>query len=405
MKELNTLKEALIATNKSTFSPREILAKNATLGFADKVAVKMWNSMHKVSRGLYSFKDNVNLGCSGDIANNPATSASRTLAVPTNHVAPAKHPATQVNFASCVQSAINDDVYVPAKDDTFVGWGDFSKIKQILSSNLFFPIYISGFSGNGKTIMVEQACAQLKREYIRVQISPETDEDDLIGGFRLINGETIFQKGPIIKAMECGAVLLVDEIDRSSNKIMCLQGVLEGKPIMIKKTGEMIHPASGFTIVATANTKGRGSDDGRYSSSTIIDDAFLERFIVSIEHPHPSQVIEQKIISKHMERYDCKDESIAHRLSVWSEIIRKTFNDEGVDEFIATRRLCHIVKTFSIFRDINIAIAMCISRFDADTQSAFTSLFEKISPTGEVSSQPPAVSPTEVENNSSKAAI
>ena len=287
-----------------------------------------------------------------------------------------------VNLATSVQSVSNDEVYIPKADPTFVPWGEFLTIKKIIQSNQFFPLYISGMSGNGKTMMVEQACAKAKREYVRVQISPETDEDDLIGGFRLINGETVFQKGPVLKAMEAGCILLIDEIDRGTNKIMCLQGVLEGKPVLCKKTGHVIHPAPGFNVIATANTKGRGSDDGRYTAAQIIDDAFVERFVASIDQQYPEYATELKIVKKHMDSFDGIDDKektdFSEKLVAWSAVIRKTYNNEGVDELISTRRLCHIVKAFSIFNKRLDAIKMCISRFDEETHEAFLDLYTKI---------------------------
>jgi MoxR-like ATPase len=272
----------------------------------------------------------------------------------------------------------NDDVYVPSVDPTFVAWGEHASIKKVIQSRMFFPVYISGLSGNGKTMMVEQACAKLKREYIRVQISPETDEDDLIGGFRLVNGETVFHKGPVVKAMERGCILLIDEIDRGSNKIMCLQGVLEGKPILIKKIGEVVAPAPGFNIIATANTKGRGSDDGRYSAASIIDDAFMERFVATIDQPYPNFKTEHNIVKKHLDALDIKDDEFVDKLVGWSAVIRKTYEAEGVDELISTRRLCHIVKAYSVFNDRLTAINMCISRFENETREAFLDLYTKI---------------------------
>ena len=277
-----------------------------------------------------------------------------------------------------INTLCNDDVYVPAVDPTFVAWGEHSTIKKVIQSKMFFPVYISGLSGNGKTMMVEQACAKLNREYIRIQISPETDEDDLIGGFRLINGETVFHKGPVVKAMERGCILLIDEIDRGSNKIMCLQGVLEGKPILIKKIGQMVHPAKGFNVIATANTKGRGSDDGRYSAASIIDDAFMERFIATIDQPYPNFKTEHNIVKKHHDALDIKDDEFVDKLVGWSAVIRKTYEAEGVDELISTRRLCHIIKAYSVFNDRLTAINMCISRFENETREAFLDLYTKI---------------------------
>ena len=287
-------------------------------------------------------------------------------------------PATAVQMASSVTSVGNEERTFAKVDPTFVAWGSYTDIMKIIKSEMFYPTYISGLSGNGKTFMVEQACAKAGREFIRVQINPETDEDDLLGGFRLINGETVFCKGPVLKAMENGAVLLLDEIDRATNKIMCLQGVLEGKPVLVKKTGETIEPAKGFNVIATANTKGKGSEDGRFTAASIIDEAFLERFTISVDQKFPSATIEKKILKKHMDKFDIKDDEFVDRLVTWGDIIRKTFFDDGVDEVISTRRLCHIVQTFSIFTDRMKAIDLCISRFDEDTKEAFLDLYTKV---------------------------
>ena len=287
-------------------------------------------------------------------------------------------PASAVQMASSVTSVGNEERTFAKVDPTFVPWGSYTDIMKIIKSEMFYPTYISGLSGNGKTFMVEQACAKAGREFIRVQINPETDEDDLLGGFRLINGETVFCKGPVLKAMENGAVLLLDEIDRATNKIMCLQGVLEGKPVLVKKTGETIEPAKGFNVIATANTKGKGSEDGRFTAASIIDEAFLERFTISVDQKFPSATIEKKILKKHMDKFDIKDDEFVDRLVTWGDIIRKTFFDDGVDEVISTRRLCHIVQTFSIFTDRMKAIDLCISRFDEDTKEAFLDLYTKV---------------------------
>lgn len=326
---------------------------------------------YKVSRGVYDY--------SRLLAN------VRPTAVTEQPTAAVSRPAV-LKLASAVSSTINEDSYIPDADPTYVKWGFYSDVAQVIKSKTFYPIYIAGLSGNGKTMMVEQACAALGREYVRVQISPETDEDDLIGGFRLLNGETVFAKGPVIKAMERGAILLIDEIDRATNKIMCLQGVLEGKPILIKKTGEVIKPAPGFNVLATANTKGKGSDDGRFVAATIIDEAFLERFVATFEQPYASVATERKIVLNHMEKFGRRDEDFAEKLTTWAEVIRKTFAEDGVDEVISTRRLCHIAHTFQIFEDRLKAVQLCISRFDEDTKTAFLDLYTKIDPMV----QPPA---------------
>lgn len=280
--------------------------------------------------------------------------------------------------AAKMQSIVNQEKTFAKADPTFVPWGAFHDLVKMIKSEMFYPVYVSGLSGNGKTFMVEQACSKLNREFIRVQINPETDEDDLLGGFRLINGETVFSKGPVLKAMENGAILLLDEIDRATNKIMCLQGILEGKPVLVKKTGETISPAPGFNVIATANTKGKGSEDGRFTAASIIDEAFLERFTVAIDQKFPSPSIETKILNNHMSKFGAEDSDFVEKLITWADIIRKTFYDDGVDEVISTRRLCHIAQTYSIFKNRAKAIDLCIARFDEDTKSAFLDLYSKV---------------------------
>ena len=296
----------------------------------------------------------------------------------TSMLQPVESNVIDISPKAKMQSIVNEEKTFAKADPTFVPWGAFNDIVKMVKSEMFFPVYISGLSGNGKTFMVEQACSKLNREFIRVQINPETDEDDLIGGFRLIDGETVFSKGPVLKAMENGAILLLDEIDRATNKIMCLQGILEGKPVLVKKTGETITPKAGFNVIATANTKGKGSDDGRFTAASIIDDAFLERFTVAIDQQFPSPSIETKILNNHMTKFGVEDTDFVEKLVTWADIIRKTFYDEGVDEVISTRRLCHIAQTFSIFNNRTKAIDLCIARFDEDTKSAFLDLYSKV---------------------------
>jgi len=269
-------------------------------------------------------------------------------------------------------------IEVPNKDKMYVSWGFFRDVKQIIESNAFYPLFIAGLSGNGKTMMVEQACADTKRKYVRVNITEETDEDDLIGGFRVVNGETVWCDGPIPQAMKQGAICLIDEIDRGSNKLMCLQAVLEGKPLYIKKTGAVIQPAFGFNIIATANTKGRGSDDGRFTGARILDEAFLERFVATMDQPYPTTAVEKKIVLNAMEAYGNLDGEFADNLVTWAEIIRKTYEDGGVDDLISTRRLVHIARTYGIFGDRKRSIELCISRFDEDTRVAFLDLYTKV---------------------------
>ena len=267
---------------------------------------------------------------------------------------------------------------IPEKDDTFVHFGPFSDLKAIIKSNLFYPTFITGLSGNGKTFGVEQACAQLKRELIRVNITIETDEDDLIGGFRLVDGATVWHNGPVIEALNRGAVLLLDEIDLASNKILCLQPILEGKGIFLKKIGKFIEPAKGFNVIATANTKGKGSDDGRFIGTNVLNEAFLERFPVTFEQDYPAPTTESKILGGIAAKLGVTDTDFCKRLVDWADIIRKTFYDGGIEEIISTRRLVHIIRAYSIFNDKAKAIRVCVNRFDDETKQAFLELYDKV---------------------------
>jgi len=267
---------------------------------------------------------------------------------------------------------------VPQKDATYVPFGFHRDLVTIIQSRSFYPVFISGLSGNGKTTMVEQVCAKLKRDAVRVNITIETDEDDLIGGNTLVNGNVVYREGPVLLAMKRGAVLILDECDRGSNKLMCLQGILEGKPYFNKKTMEIVNPAPGFNIVATANTKGQGSDDGKYMTAQILDDAFLERFAITVEQDYPTLAVEKRIVMKKMDRADKVDEDFASKLVMWAEIIRKTFKEGGVDEVVSTRRLEHIVNAFAMFGNRMKAIDLCISRFDTETKTSFLNLYTKV---------------------------
>ena len=278
----------------------------------------------------------------------------------TSYTAPAAMPAVEQNL-------------IPQKDDSFVKFGNFNDIKKIISSGIFYPTFITGLSGNGKTFSVEQACAQLGRELIRVNITIETDEDDLIGGFRLVDGDTVWHNGPVIEALEKGAVLLLDEVDLASNKVLCLQSILEGKGVFLKKIGRYVRPAAGFTVIATANTKGKGSDDGRFVGTNVLNEAFLERFPITFEQEYPTPVTEAKILAFH-----CEDKGYIKHLCDWADIIRRTFKDGGIDEVISTRRLVHIAKAYAIFNDKAKAISTCINRFDDETKQAFQELYDKV---------------------------
>ena len=279
--------------------------------------------------------------------------------------------------APAVQDAVTQNL-VPEQDNTFVKFGPFNDLKNIIKSKQFYPTFITGLSGNGKTFGVEQVCAQLKRELIRVNITIETDEDDLIGGFRLIDGNTVWHNGPVIEALERGAILLLDEIDLASNKILCLQPILEGKGIFLKKIGRFIQPAAGFNVVATANTKGKGSDDGRFIGTNVLNEAFLERFPVTFEQEYPPISVEKKILGGIASQLGVTDTDFIARLVDWGDIIRKTFYDGGIEEIVSTRRLVHIVRAFSIFNDKAKAIQVCINRFDDETKQAFLELYDKV---------------------------
>ena len=267
---------------------------------------------------------------------------------------------------------------VPNQDDTFVKFGPFTDIKKVIQSKLFYPAFITGLSGNGKTFGVEQACAQLKRELIRVNITIETDEDDLIGGFRLVDGATVWHNGPVIEALNRGAILLLDEIDLASNKILCLQPILEGKGIFLKKIGKYVQPAAGFNVIATANTKGKGSDDGRFIGTNVLNEAFLERFPVTFEQDYPAPSIESKILGRVAVSLNVTETDFCKRLVDWADIIRKTFYDGGIEEIISTRRLVHIIRAYSIFRNKGKAIQVCINRFDDETKQSFLELYDKV---------------------------
>ena len=289
------------------------------------------------------------------------------------------YAAQQVAMApSAIGVMDNQDSYVPEKFDGYVSWGNFNTVKDVVKSGIFYPMFITGLSGNGKTLMVKEVCAKLKREYVRANITVETDEDDLIGGFRLLNGETVWHDGPVVTAMKRGAVLLLDEIDLASNKIMALQPVLEGSSIYLKKIGKWVHPTKGFNVIATANTKGQGSDDGRFIGTNVLNEAFLERFPVTIEQSYPTSAMEKKILNNELGKHDLVDGEFSENLVKWADVIRKTFYEGGCDEIISTRRLVHIVGAFSIFSDKMKAIELTVNRFDAETKDSFLDLYTKI---------------------------
>ena len=331
------------------------------------------NDKYKVSRGVYSLP----------IAGNDfSPSLTDVPLVPEEPKEPV------VSQAAFVVSSLVGNI-VPDKDPVFVPWGSFTDIKKIVSSKAFYPIFVTGLSGNGKTMNVSQACAAANRECIRVNVTIETDEDDLLGGYRLQDGQTVWQDGPVIEAMKRGALLLLDEIDLASNKIMCLQPILEGNGVFLKKINQFIKPAKGFNVIATANTKGQGSDDGKFIGTNILNEAFLERFPITIEQAYPTNKIEEKILLNVMsdkKLTSVVDNEFAKSLVTWADIIRKTYYEGGVDELISTRRLVHIVEAFSIFKNKMKAIEMCTNRFDLDTKTSFLDLYTKIDGGEDVSS-------------------
>ena len=303
------------------------------------------------------------------LPNEGGTSATSVTVAPEN---------TEAAVVNLVATNMEKQNLIPAPFEGFVPWGNFSTIEKVVKSGMFYPIFVTGLSGNGKTLMIEQVCAKLNKELIRVNITIETDEDDLLGGFRLVNGETKFVPGPVIEAMERGCTLLLDECDLGSNKLLALQPVLEGKGVFLKKVNKWIIPKDGFNVMATANTKGKGSEDGRFIGTNILNEAFLERFAITIEQPYATAAVEKKIVLGSMKKYNKVDEDFATNLITWAEVIRKTFYDGGVDEVISTRRLDHIVKAFAIFGDKMKSIELCVARFDEDTKASFMDLYTKI---------------------------
>ena len=267
---------------------------------------------------------------------------------------------------------------IPKKDPQYVAWGHFKDIKSILESKIFYPIFVTGLSGNGKTSMIREVCAKLKRDMVRVNITVETDEDDLLGGFRLVNGETVWQDGPLVVAMKTGAVALIDEVDLASHKIMCLQPIMEGQPIYLKKINEVVYPAEGFNIVATANTKGKGSADGRFMGTNILNEAFLDRFSATFYQEYPTTSSEEKILKKQFAKYELSEDDFVSKLVKWADVIRRSFKEGAVDDIVTTRRLIDITKTYSIFNNKMKSIALCLERFDDETRDSFADLYTKV---------------------------
>ena len=359
--------------NKPTLNNDELLKVSKSLGMNFKPQWLVRNPELRVGRGEYK------LPLDGIPAVEPVSNdkvLSDTNSSP--KVETKKEVVSEkVSEAAYVISSLQGDI-VPQKDDGFVSFGNHPDVRSIVKSKRFYPIFITGLSGNGKTFSVVQACAESKREMIRVNITIETDEDDLLGGYRLKDGQTVWQNGPVIEAMERGAVLLLDEIDLASNKIMCLQPILEGSGVYVKKINRFVKPKIGFNVIATANTKGQGSDDGKFIGTNVLNEAFLERFPVTFEQQYPSAKIEEKIVAQKLKSAGKSDVKFASNLVTWADVIRKTYNDGGVDEIISTRRLVHIAEAYGIFKNKMKAIQVCTNRFDDDTKTSFTDLYTKV---------------------------
>ena len=360
MIELNKTQNAVLKVLKDTYK-KDTVTRAEINALVKKKVIKnpSWlkSDKYKVDRGVYTLN---------------VDSMDDTTTVDTTDT-----KISNDTKAAYIVSSLTDNV-VPAKDTDFVNFGNYADIKNIVKSKKFYPVFITGLSGNGKTLAVTQACAESKREMIRCNITIETDEDDLLGGYRLKDGQTVWQNGPVIEAMERGAVLLLDEIDLASNKIMCLQPILEGSGVYVKKINKFVKPKLGFNVIATANTKGQGSDDGKFIGTNVLNEAFLERFPVTFEQQYPSAKIEEKIVAQKLVSAGKKDEKFAHNLVTWADVIRKTYNDGGVDEIISTRRLVHIAEAYGIFRNKMKAIAVCTNRFDDDTKTSFVDLYSKV---------------------------
>ena len=361
MIELNKTQKSVLKVLKDTYK-KDTVTRAEINALVKKKVIKnpSWlkSDKYKVDRGVYTL--NVD---SMDDTTTVDTTANTKISNDTK--------------AAYIVSSLTDNV-VPQKDGDFVNFGNYSDIKNIVKSKKFYPVFITGLSGNGKTLAVTQACAESKREMIRCNITIETDEDDLLGGYRLKDGQTVWQNGPVIEAMERGAVLLLDEIDLASNKIMCLQPILEGSGVYVKKINKFVKPKLGFNVIATANTKGQGSDDGKFIGTNVLNEAFLERFPVTFEQQYPTAKVEEKIVAQKLASAGKRDQKFAHNLVTWADVIRKTYIDGGCDEIISTRRLVHIAEAYGIFKNKMKAISVCTNRFDEDTKSSFTDLYTKV---------------------------
>jgi len=354
----------LIQENGSVLS-KQLIKKLAT-EFGESSPQWMWKPEFRSGHGSYDLSASLMKLSGNNVVQIKPVQQEQTFVAP---ALPARH---------------TNQSLVPEKDPNFVKFGFYNDLRKILTSKMFYPVFITGLSGNGKTYGSQQLCAHLKRECITVPITIETDESDLLGDKTLIDGNVVFSQGPVVDAMERGAVLILDEVDLASNKIMCLQSIIDGKGVYLKKDNRFVKPAPGFTVIATANTKGKGSDDGRFIGTNVMNEAFLERFKITFEQEYPSQSVEKKILNNHLtsllnvEKLSQSDQQNVEALTMWAGAIRKTFEEGGIDEIISTRRLVHIVETYSIFEDVMKSIELCTNRFDDDTKASFVDLFSKI---------------------------
>ena len=368
---LNTKQQEFVDYAVKKFGTNELSVaelKEANKHFGNKYAPQ-WlikNADYKVGKSLFKLPTE-----NGEVFTSKSSGESEKVLT-------TKAPETETKSeAAYVVSSLTGDI-VPKKDPVFVSFGNYPDVKSIIKSKMFYPVFITGLSGNGKTMGVTQACAENKRELIRVNITIETDEDDLLGGYRLKDGQTVWQNGPVIEAMERGAVLLLDEIDLASNKIMCLQPILEGSGVFVKKINRFVKPAHGFNVVATANTKGQGSDDGKFIGTNVLNEAFLERFPITFEQSYPKPSVEEKILVATLKAAGKTDKDFCKKLVTWADVIRKTYFDGGVDEIISTRRLVHIIQAYAIFNKKMKAVEVCTNRFDDDTKNSFIELYTKV---------------------------
>ena len=355
----------LVLTGKSQVTKSEITEICEKIN----IAHPYWftnDEKNKVSRGVYK------------VPTGAVTTPVPAIAMTAQVLPMTKQVEKSENRIQNVQTDLDSTDLVPKSYKNYVPFGNFEDVLSIVNSQRFFPVFITGHSGNGKTMSIEQACAKSKRKFVCVSMTPETDESDLLGNFVLINGNMEWRDGPVTTAARQGAVLCIDEIDYGAQNLSSLQRVLEGKPFMLKKKGEMIIPAAGFTVFATANTKGKGSDDGRYMFTNVLNEAFLERFRTTMEQEFPPVKTERKIIEKELTSVGRADDDFAEKLVTWADVIRKTFADGGCDEVISTRRLVHIVETYGIFGDKMKAIGLCLNRFDDDTKASFLDLYTKV---------------------------